>query len=479
MKICVILQVLNKKPTRIIMIALENINRYFLQFLPVSNSKNISDYFLNQRMEAAENFRKQGVPDKTTEMWREIKWENIVKNQNFVVQKQANEYQPVENYFQCSTQDINAEMFTFLNGWYVHQNVPLTVFPDGTMYGSLREAVIRYPDLVAACLGKNKEVSNGLIDLNSASWQDGFFAYIPDNIHVKRPIQIVYIVNSTENIFIQPRNLICIGNNASVKIVHCDDSLECKETLINTVTEIYVGNSACCDYFKLENKDNHSTLINHLLIHQSANSKVNSNTTIFNGGLVHNTIGINLAEPKAELNVNGLYLVDRKQEITNCLYIKHSAPECISNQLYKGIMDEQAKARFIGHVFVEKDAQKTEAHQTNRNILLTDEADVISKPFLEIYADDVKCSHGSTVGQLDEEAMFYLRTRGICEQNARVLLMHAFAKEVVDKIGIEALAERTERLVQKRLTGEIISCNNCMQACDKKNITFEIEVPEL
>ncbi|MDD2688353.1 MAG: SufD family Fe-S cluster assembly protein, partial [Bacteroidales bacterium] len=146
---------------------------------------------------------------------------------------------------------------------------------------------------------------------------------------------------------------------------------------------------------------------------------------------------------------------------------------------YKGILDDKAKAKFIGHVLVEKDAQKTEAHQTNRNILLTDEADVLSKPFLEIYADDVKCSHGSTVGQLDEEAMFYLRSRGICTTNARILLMHAFAGEVVDKINIEALSERTERLVRKRLTGEIISCKNCMQACDKKNISFEIELPDL
>ena len=133
----------------------------------------------------------------------------------------------------------------------------------------------------------------------------------------------------------------------------------------------------------------------------------------------------------------------------------------------------------MGDVYEGKEAQKTEAHQTTRNNLLTDETDVISKPFLEIYADDVKCSHGSTVGQLDENAMFYLRTRGICEQNARVLLMHAFAKEVVDKINIEALGDRTERLVRKRLTGEIISCNSCMQQCDKKNISFEIEVPEL
>ena len=461
------------------MSSLQNINQYFLQFLPQDKPSAEKDYFIKQRADAADSFRKSGVPEPNSEMWREIKWDNIIADKNFVIQKQANEYQPVENYFQCSTRDINAEMFTFLNGWYVHHNAPLTVFPDGTMFGSLGEAIHRFPELVAECLGKNKEMSNGLIDLNLACWQDGFFAYIPDNIHLKRPIQFVYIVNSDENIFIQPRNLICIGKNASATIVHCDDSLECKDTLINTVTEIYVGESATCDYYKLENKDNKSTLINHLLIQQAGNSKVNTNTTVFNGGLVHNTIVANLMEPKAEINTNGLYLVDGKQEITNCLYIKHGAPNCKSNQLYKGILDDTAKARFIGHVYVGKEAQKTEAHQTNRNILLTDETDVISKPFLEIYADDVKCSHGSTVGQLDENAMFYLRTRGICEQNARVLLMHAFAKEVVDKINIEALGDRTERLVRKRLTGEIISCNSCMQQCDKKNISFEIEVPEL
>lgn len=461
------------------MAQLHNINQYFLQFLPQSNPSVKQDFFGKQKEEAIDYFRKVGVPDSHSEMWREIKWDNIILNKNYIIQKEADEYQPVENYFQCSTQDINADMFTFLNGWYVHQNAPLTVFPDGTMYGSLREAINRFPELVASCLGKNKEMTNGLIALNLASWQDGFFAYIPDNIHVKRPIQIVYIVNSDQNIFIQPRNLIFIGNNASASIVHCDESLECKDTLINTVTEIYVGDSSQCDYYKLENKDNQSTLINHLLIQQAGSSIVNTNTTVFNGGLVHNTIIVNLSEPKAEINTNGLYLVDGKQEITNCLYIKHNAPNCKSNQLYKGIMDDAAKARFIGHVFVAKEAQKTEAHQINRNILLTDDTNVVTKPFLEIYADDVKCSHGSTVGQLDDNAMFYLRSRGICEQNARVLLMHAFAKEVVDKINIEALCERTERLVRKRLTGEMISCKNCIQQCDQKDISFEIEAPEL
>jgi Fe-S cluster assembly protein SufD len=462
------------------MIQLEDINQYFSEFLttyPLSNGSN--SHFKQLRKDAAEQFRQQGLPKRSNEMWREMKWDFITKNKKYIMQTEPKAYQPVENYFQCSTEDINADMFTFLNGWYVHKNAPLTLFPDGIIVGSLREAIIQFPDLVSSYLAKNKEIENGLTHLNLALWQDGFFAYIPDNIHVKRPIQIVYIVNSDENIFIQPRNLICLGDNASVKIVHCDDSLECKETLINTVTEIYVGNASQCDYFKLENKDNQSSLINHLLIQQKALSKVNTNTTVFNGGMVHNTIAVSLTEPKATVNTNGLYLVDKNQDISNCLFIKHHAPDCNSNQLYKGILDDSAKAKFVGHIFVEKDAQKTEAHQTNRNILLTDQANVLSKPFLEIYADDVKCSHGSTVGQLDEEAMFYLRSRGICEQNARILLMHAFAKEVVDKISIEALSERTERLVRKRLTGEIISCNNCMQACDKKSISFEIEVPEL
>lgn len=460
------------------MVTLADINQYFSNYLPSFDKNSKQDFFLKQRGEAADNFRKIGMPDKKSEVWRDVNWENIIKSKSFVVQKQAEEYQPIENYFQCSTQDINAEMFAFLNGWYVHYNAPLTIFPDGSIFGSLREAVQRFPDLVVACLGKNKDYVNGLTELNLASWQDGFFAYIPDNVHVKRPIQIVYIVNSNENILIQPRNVISIGDNASVSIVHCDDSLETKETLINTVTEIYVGKAAQCDYFKLENKDNQTTLINHLLIHQEGNSTVNTNTTVFNGGLVHNTIAVNLTEPKAEINSNGLYLVDKKQDISNVLYIKHSAAECTSNQLYKGIIDDSAKAHFIGHVYVEKDAEKTEARQTNRNILLTDNAKVVSKPFLEIYTDDVKCSHGSTVGQLDENALFYLRTRGICERNARMLLMHAFAKEIIDKISIKALSERTERLVRKRLTGEIISCNSCMQQCDKKNITFEIDIPE-
>ncbi len=420
-------------------------------------------------------FLKEGMPDVSREAWRKFPWERIM-HASYRMLPPSETYHPVDAYFQCNTQEINAEMFPFLNGWYQHSNAPLTRFPNGLVVGSLREAVRQYPDKTLPYLRQLPSFSNGMISFNAALWQDGFFVYVPDGVKVHHPIQLVNMVKADEDILIQPRHLVILGEGASLKLVHCDESLQCKEAFINTVTEIRVGASARFDYYKLENNDNRAAMVNHLLIRQEAHSEVNTHTTIFNGGLVHNTIRVDLDGPFAKVNNNGLYLTDGKQHVSNFVSVCHHSTDGTSNQLYKGILDDEAYASFIGHVLVEPHAQRTEAHQINRNILLKDSARISAKPFLEIYADDVQCTHGATVGQLDEEAVFYLRSRGICERNARVLLMHAYAKEVIGKMDIPALCERTENLVSKRLSGETIQCGDCMQ-CNKK-IDFQVDFPE-
>jgi len=454
------------------------INTYFFQFIDavLGNDSFLQDE--NRKKEAA-FFSEKGVPARNNEMWRDFNWNKIMEN-NYNLQQQADDYRPVETFFNCAIHDIDSYMFTFLNGWYVHKNIPLTIFPNGVTIGSLRAAKEICHSLIQPyLLDREKTSHTGLYHLNGVLWQDGFFIYIPDNIHLDRPIQMANLVKTHQDLFINTRNIVIMGKNASLKLIHCDDTLESKNTLINGVTEIFVDKQSHFDYFKFENKDNNSVLLNNVHIYQYENSAVNTNTHTFNGGLVHNTIQCSLLEPHSSINFNGLYMADKHQHVTNCLRVNHFASNTASRQLYNGMIDDSASARFVGHIYVAADAQKIEANQLNRNILLTNESSIITKPFLEIYADDVKCSHGATVGQLDENAIFYLRSRGICEKNARILLMHAFAKEIIDKISIFPLIDYTEELARKRLKGENISCSLCAMCCEHKVIDFELNMPEV
>ena len=215
----------------------------------------------------------------------------------------------------------------------------------------------------------------------------------------------------------------------------------------------------------MENKNPESLLFNEVDVLQKGHSQFYSNAMTFNTGYLRNRINVFLTEPFATANLYGLYLVDRNQHVDNQIFVDHQVPDCESHQLYKGIIDDAARADFLGHVVVQPDAQRTVAGQTNRNITLTDDAHVTSRPFLEIYADDVKCNHGTTVGQLDDEAMFYLRTRGICERNARMLLMFAFANEIANYIKIDSLRERYIEMIRKRLNGELTICDQCVLHC--------------
>jgi Fe-S cluster assembly protein SufD len=448
------------------------------KYLPAVLDADISS-LKEDRIGAATCFKDQGMPPYSDEMWRHFKWEKIMRNA-YTIQRQADVYCPVETFFNCAIRNIDSYMFTFLNGWYVHNEAPLTHFPNGVIIGSLRAAKGIYAPLIQPYLSDmRRTVHTGLRHLNGALWQDGFFIYIPDGIHFDKPVQVANIVKTHQDLFINTRNLVIVGKNASLKLIHCDDTLENKNTLINGLTEIIVAEDSCFDYFKMENEDNNSVLLNNISIYQYERSTVNTHTNTFNGGLVHNTIHCSLLQPHASVYFNGLYMADKNQDVTNCLRVNHYSSHCTSRQLYNGMIDDSASARFVGHIFVAPDAQKSEAYQLNRNILLTDNSFIETKPFLEIYADDVKCSHGSTVGQLNDDAIFYLRSRGICEKSARILLMHAFAKEIIDRISIASLLDYTEELVRKRLKGEVISCTQCALHCDNKVIDFEINLPEV
>ena len=432
------------------------------------------------RQKAAEAIRDKGLPSSKNELWRHYPIEKQLRN-DYELQLAPDAYKPVGEYFKCNVQHIDTYMFTLLNSWYSHQNAPLTTFPNGVVVGSIFAAMSQYPDLVWAhfnqCLS---DKADNFVRLNDLLFNDGIFIYIPDNTNVDRPMQIVSIINSKDNLMVNNHNLVVLGKHSSLSLVQCDDSIEYGQTFINNVTEFFLDEGAYLNYNKMENKDADSLLINHIFVKQKAFSQFHSDAVTFNAGYLRNMIHVNLTEPFADAKLYGLYLVDKKQFVDNHVYVNHASPDCSSYQLYKGIADDESRANFNGHVTVRPHAQRTSAFQTNKNITLTDEAKITTKPFLEIYADDVKCSHGATVGQLDEEALFYLRSRGICERNARKLLLYAFANEIVNFVEINSLKEKLLDMTKKRLSGELTVCDQCVLHCsEEKDFSFEIDLSKI
>ncbi len=440
-----------------------------------------SPYLKELRDSALSTFMEKGFPSHELEAWRNTSLDEALEREylfDFDVQQEKAD---INRIFRCEIHNFETFLFTQLNGWYIYENAPLTELPNGVIAGSLREAMKRHPQLFAEHYGRYADTGkNGLVALNTAFAMDGIFIMVPDNTELEKPIQWVNIVNAGEPMFLQPRHLVILGKNSKLTLVHCDDSIQKENTFINAVTEVFTGEGSTLDFYKLQNKDAGSNLVNSLFIHQEGGSRVQTNTITLNGGLIRNDVHSTIGGSQCETLLNGLYLVDRKQHVDNQVFVDHLKPENTSSQLYKGIVDDEADAVFNGHIHVAKDAQKTEAYQTNRNILLSENARVTTKPFLEIYADDVKCSHGATVGQLDPEALFYLRSRGICERNARMLLMYAFAAEVVGKINIDILRDRIDQMVQKRLKGELSICDQCVLHCkDERDIVFEIDMSKI
>ncbi len=443
--------------------------------------RNDTPHLTELRDSAIRSFAETGYPTQNIEEWRSTNLADALSNEYNFYFSAFEEHVDIDKIFRCEIHNFETYLFTQLNGWYLYKHAPVTELPNGVIVGSLAEVFKTHPDLVLKHYGKYADThNNGFIALNTAFAQDGIFIYVPDNVTVEKPIQMVNIINIDENIFVQPRNLIVLGKNARLTLVHCDDSIKHKTSFINSITEFFVDENAVLDFYKLQNKDEQSTVITNTFFHQEANSKINTNTLTFNGGLIRNETRVSLNGSGADAKVFGLYLVDKEQHIENQVYVDHIAPHTTSFEQFKGIIDDNASAVFNGHIHVFRDAQKTEAFQSNKNILLTDTARVSTKPFLEIYADDVKCSHGATVGQLDPEALFYLKSRGICDRNAKTLLMYAFGAEVVNKINIEVLRERIDGMVVKRLKGELSICDQCVLHCkENESINFEIDLSKI
>ena len=258
-------------------------------------------------------------------------------------------------------------------------------------------------------------------------------------------------------------NQLIIAANQSREIIEYDDDAHLSAE--PKVSEIVLNENASLELYVLQNVDNEASIQREFKIRQLRDSRLKIVVITFNGGDVRNTYTVDLDGEGADTQIYGLYLIDKKQHVENYLKVNHNVPHCTSKEKFKGVLDDEATGIFNGHVYVAKGAQKTDAHQNNSNIILTPKAKINSQPFLEIYADDVKCSHGTSTGQLDQEALFYMRQRGISQANARMLLMYAFAADISNHIKIDSLHETIDDMIKRRLRGELSACDHCVLQC--------------
>ena len=425
-----------------------------------------SPYINSFRKAAFEKFSLLGIPTRKNEAYKYTNL-NIFFDHDY-----RSYFMPVlsdfvkAEEFRCDVTDLDAHGIVLMNGFYPTVNEKIRELPGGIWIGSLNEAALRFPDLIEKhyCKYAHSE-TDGLIHLNTAMASDGVFVYVPEGVSINKPVQVVNLVQSEDDMFNQHRNLIIVEKNAEFSLIICDHALSPKKFLTNAVTEVFVGENAHFDLIRVQNEHNAACKITHTFIHQEKNSVASSNNMTLHGGLIRNSTYHYLGGERAESNSYGLYLTDKWQHVDNYVNIDHAFPNCTSNQLFKGVLDDMSTGAFNGRILVQPGAQGTLAYQKNNNILMTDDAKMDTKPQLEIYADDVKCSHGATIGQLDNDALFYLQSRGIEKREARLMLMFGFAHEVIQNIKVEALRERMDNLVMQRLKGELSRCASCMVKC--------------
>lgn len=364
--------------------------------------------------------------------------------------------------FKCDVPNMSTSLYFVVDDSFDCHVHPSAKLPEGVLFGSLRNMAVEHPDLVKKYYGKLADTSkDGLVAFNTMFAQDGVLMYVPKGVVIEKPIQLVNILRADVDFMVNRRVLIILEEGAQAKLLVCDHAMDEVNFLSTQVTEVFVGENASFDLYELEETHNSTVRFSNLFVHQQANSNVLLNGITLHNGTTRNTTEVVLDGRGAEVNLCGMAIADKNEQVDNNTFIDHRVSDCTSNELFKYVLDDCAVGAFAGKVLVREGAQHTNSQQTNRNLCATREARMYTQPQLEIYADDVKCSHGATVGQLDENALFYMQQRGIELKEARLLLMFAFVNEVIDHIRMDALKDRLHLLVEKRFRGELNKCHGC------------------
>ncbi|MBT8253645.1 MAG: Fe-S cluster assembly protein SufD [Flavobacteriaceae bacterium] len=419
-------------------------------FLAFENQVEVDTYVHNIRNNAIKDFEEKGFPSKKEEAWKYTSLNKVLKENYSVFPKQDNalEYREVKRYF---IHDIDSYKIVFIDGKYSSHLSDTT--HDG-MDVCLMSAALTKPKyrLVIENYFNKAATTDSLTSLNTAFSREGAYIHIPKNKMVEKPIQIIHFSTGNESaIMLQPRNLIVVEENSFVQIIERHQSLTNNAVLTNSVTEIFAKKRAIIDYYKVQNDHHQASLIDNTYVNQRQESHVSVHTFSFGGKLTRNNLNFYQHGERIDSTLKGVTIIGDKQHVDHNTLVHHIEPNCESHQDYKGIYGDNSTGVFNGKVVVEKEAQKTNAYQANNNLLIDDKATINTKPQLEIFADDVKCSHGCTIGQLDERALFYMRSRGIPEKEARALLMYGFANNVLESVKINALKKRINQLIANKL----------------------------
>lgn len=420
-------------------------------FMAFEETVDVTSELHDVRTRAIKTFEQKGFPSKRDEAWKYTSLNSVLKNDFSVFPKQDNEisYTDVKKYF---IHEIDTYKVVFIDG--VFSSFMSSTTHDGLDVCLMSSALTKpkYKEIIDTYFNKIAKTDDSLTSLNTAFANEGAYVNIPKSKVVDKPIEIMYLSTGNEAaLMVQPRNLIVVGENAQVQIIERHQSLNGNPVLTNSVTEIFVQERAILDYYKIQNDVLTANLIDNTYIAQKGQSNASVHTFSFGGNITRNNLNFYHQGEHIESTLKGITIIGEKQLVDHYTLVQHATPNCESHQNYKGIFNDSSTGVFNGKIYVEKEAQKTDAFQQNNNILLSDKATLNAKPQLEIFADDVKCSHGCTIGQLDERAMFYMQSRGIPQKEAKALLMYAFSNEVIESIRIPELKSRITKIIATKL----------------------------
>jgi len=408
-----------------------------------------------QRDAAYERFAQMGFPTRKVERYKYTDIQALFAPNYGLNLNRLNI--PVDPYqaFRCDVPNLSTSLYFVVNDQFYSQVQPKGRLPEGVVIGSLREHATELYNRLAA------QSDDAVSHLNTMLAQDGLYVYVPRGVKVDRTIQVINILRADVDLMVNRRVLIVLEPDAELKMLFCDHAADDRHFLATQVIEAHVGDRASLDLYCLEETHAKNVRLSNVYIDQQSDSHVNHNVITLHNGITRNRLDLTFSGEGAECQCYGCVIADKQQHVDNNTLITHRVPHCTSQQLYKYVLDGQATGAFAGRVLVEHGAQQTSSQMTNQNLCATREARMYTQPMLEIYADDVKCAHGSTVGQLNDAALFYMQQRGISLHEAKMLLQNAFINEVIDKMELMPLRDRLHHLVEKRFRGELNKCEGC------------------
>ena len=433
------------------------------------NQKMICDHSVDVmnavRDQAFEDFKRLGFPSRKVERYKYTDMQQLFAPDYGLNLNRLRI--PVDPYqaFRCDVPNLSTSLYFIVNDQFYQEALPKVQLPEGVFIGSLAEAAAQRPELVAKYYAKIAATADdGITALNTMLAQDGLLVYVPKNVKIDRAVQVINILRSDVDLMVNRRVLVIVEEGAEARLLFCDHAVDDRPFLTTQVIEAYVGDNAQLSLYCLEETHYKNTRVSNVYVSQQANSHFDHNVITLHNGVTRNRLDLVFKGEGAECELNGCVIADKNQHVDNNTLIDHQVGHCDSRELYKYVLDDEAVGAFAGRVLVRHGSQKTTSEERNQNLCMTRQARMFTQPMLEIYADDVKCSHGSTVGQLNDAALFYMQQRGISIKEARLLLEFAFVGEVIDKISLAPLRERLHYLVEKRFRGELSRCEGC-QLC--------------